>query len=170
MSHNVCLPLVVLLCSASVQADIAVPAGATYQLAGGSVDLACTDLQVSGTAVEGTGGSIAGARNVLITPGGQLDISGGSLQLAQDYANQGTVNSAGGSITRVASVSCPAKGILGVVDPAGQVQPNGATPVPAVQGVALLVLSLLIVCLGGLRFRHRACKALPAFPPVQRRS
>ena len=142
--------------SIPAHADIAVPAGASYQLAGGTTNLACTDFQISGAVTQGSGGATIGARNVQISAGGQMDISGGSLQLAQNYTNQGTVLSTGGAITRVNSANCPAQGLLGTVAPGGQAPLRDAKPVPTLTSIELLALSLMIACMAGLRFRRSA--------------
>lgn len=134
-------------------AQTVVPAGASYRVSGGAIALGCTDLQVSGAFVEGSGASLVGARNVLIQSGGELDISAASLQLAQDYANQGVVKSVGGSITRVDSPACPAKGTLGAVSPGASLTPVTVAPVPGLQGFALLLLSLAVAAWAGLRLR-----------------
>src|SRR5512139_3100673 len=47
------------------RADLIVPANGVVDLAGGTVDLACTDLVVAGTLQVG-GGAIVNARNVTI--------------------------------------------------------------------------------------------------------
>ena len=155
-SRSVWLGVSALLLMAGVaRADIFVPAGASYQLAGGTTNLACTDLQIAGSAASGTGGSVVGAKDVTINAGGQLDISSGSVELAQAYKNQGTVTATGGSITRVGSASCPAKGALGAVDPAGSIATGSVAPVPSLQGGVLMALSLVLACLGGMRLRRR---------------
>ena len=149
--------LAVLLAIGTVaQADIVIPAGASYQKAGSALNLGCTDLQVSGTLVQGAGGSIVNVRNVQINVGGLLDISGASVQLAQNYSNQGSVVATGGSVTRVDSVACPAAGPLGAVDPSGKATAAvAAVPVPSLQPLALLLLSLLLAALGAWRVRRQ---------------
>lgn len=52
------------------QAQWDIPAGASVDMAGGSADLACTDLLVGGMLVVGAGGSVTGVRDVRIAPGG----------------------------------------------------------------------------------------------------
>ncbi|QIL69050.1 hypothetical protein G7048_00770 [Diaphorobacter sp. HDW4B] len=137
------------------RADISIPVGASYQLAGGTTSLACTDLQIAGSATSGVGGAVVNAKDITIRAGGQMDISAGSVELAQDYVNQGSVTATGGGITRVNSASCPAKGALGAVNPAGAISTGTVAPVPLLQADVLIALSLVLACLGGMRLRRR---------------
>ncbi|QIL80138.1 hypothetical protein G7047_09645 [Diaphorobacter sp. HDW4A] len=141
--------------SSTVLAQTVVPAGASYQMSGGAIDLGCTDLQVSGSLVEGSGASLVGARNVLVQSGGELDISAAALQLAQDYSNQGVMKSVGGVMTRVDSPGCPAKGALGPVNLSGTSTPATFVPVPGLHGFAPVLLSLAVAIWTGLRLRSK---------------
>lgn len=145
------LPTTALLVSGIAFSEIRIPPGATVQLAGGSVDLLCSDLQVSGSLALGTGGSAIGARNVQIDMGAQLDLSGSTLQLAQDFHNAGTVLATSGSITRVDSTACPSKGALGLVEPNGPTQPASTVAVPSLQTSSVVLLTLLLAAAAGIR-------------------
>ena len=63
--------LALLAAGQNASADLVVPAGATYALAGGTTDLACTDIVVGGTLDLG-GGTIVNARNVTLSAGGAI--------------------------------------------------------------------------------------------------
>lgn len=121
----------------SVQADWVLPVGASVQLAGGSARLGCTDLQLAG-ALSLSGGSAGSARNVQVAAGAQLNVGAGTVDLAQQWVNQGTVTVTTGGVTRVASAGCP------VVGPAGPVQLAApvpiAVPLPGGSGGAAQVL------------------------------
>lgn len=96
------------------QADWVLPAGASVQLRGGTARLGCTDLQLAGN-LSLSGGSAGAARNVQVAAGGQLDLGSGTVDLAQQWLNQGTVQVTTGSVTRVASAGCPVVGVAGPV-------------------------------------------------------
>ncbi|MCZ8093574.1 MAG: IPTL-CTERM sorting domain-containing protein [Acidovorax sp.] len=104
------------------QADWVLPTGANVQLGGGSVRLGCTDLQLDGV-LSLSGGSVGAARNVQVTAGAQLDVGAGTVDLAQQWSNQGSVSVTTGGVTRVASAGCP------VVGSAGPVQLSAPVPV-----------------------------------------
>ena len=145
-------------------AQFVVPAGSTIDLGGGSADLACTDLLVDGTLVLGAGGSLTGVRDVRIGAGGSLQLAGGSLQLAQQWVNQGAFSAGGGQVVRAAGPACPAVGPLGPFDP---LAPANAVPVPASSPATLGLLAALLAAFGGWRARRRtlARPRQPAFPP-----
>lgn len=135
-------------------AEIRIPSGAALQLARGTVNLGCTDLEIAGKLVQGAEVSTVGARNVQINSGGQLELGGGSLQLSQDFTNAGTVLTGGGNVTRVDSAQCPAKGALGVVNTNEVTVPTSATAVPSLQTYALALLSLMLAAAGCIRSRR----------------
>lgn len=144
-----CLPL------SSAWAFISSPPGSSFDLAGGSVDMMGTDLVVEGVLVLGPGGSITGIRNLIIASGGQLDISGGDIELSQQYTNQGEViNDGGGHVTRVdGGPDNPMVGPPGpiVINPPAA---TSVTPVPGLAGGPLLVLSMLLGAWACLRQRY----------------
>ncbi|THU00267.1 hypothetical protein E9531_10900 [Lampropedia puyangensis] len=140
-----CIPL------GSAWAFISSPPGSYFELNGGYIDLAGTDLVVEGVLILSNGAHITGIRNLVIANGGELDITGATITLSQDYSNQGEVtNQGGGSVTRVdGGPSNPAKGPLGTIDPFAGNTPHTqtATPVPGLNGTLLIVLSLLMAWL-----------------------
>jgi len=81
--------LCVLLSGVLARADVVIPAGGVINLAGGGLDLACTDLIVAGTLVTGSG-RINNVRNVVIQSGGVLDAGASSLNVGGDWFNNGS--------------------------------------------------------------------------------
>ena len=134
------------------QAQWDIPAGASVDMAGGSADLACTDLLVGGMLVVGAGGSVTGVRDVRIAPGGSLVLDGGTLQLSQQWVNQGSFSAGGGQVTRAAGPDCPAVGPLGPFNPLAPATP---VAVPTTSPAGLAVLACLLAALGW-RSRRRA--------------
>lgn len=136
-------PLVAVMAMASAHAQTSIPAGSTVDLGGGSNDLGCTDLLVEGTYIVGAGGAVTGVRNVLISAGGTLSLDGGSLQLSQQWTNQGTFNAGGGQVVRVdGGAGCAAVGPLGPLNFAPP------TPVPVNNPGVLALMALLLGALG----------------------
>lgn len=139
------MPLAALIVATSAQAQWVIPAGSAWDMGGGATDLACTDLVVEGALTVGSGGSVTGVRNVLIASGGSLSLAGGTVQLSQQWTNQGVFTPGGGQVVRVdGGVACPAAGPIG---------PIGLSPasVPATSPGMLAALTLL---LAGLGWRH----------------
>ena len=136
------LPVAMCLVAVSAHADWLIPAGSSWDMGGGSSDLACTDLLVEGALVVGAGGTITGVRNVVIAAGGSLMLDGGTVQLAQQWTNQGTFTAGGGRVVRVdGGVECAAVGPLGPLD-------FSPKPVPATNPGVLAALALLLAGLG----------------------
>ncbi|RUP27060.1 MAG: hypothetical protein EKK45_15015 [Curvibacter sp.] len=106
----------------TAHADWLLPPGASARLGGGQVNLGCTDVQLGGTLSMG-GGRTSAVRNVQVAAGAQLNLDSGSMELAQQWTNQGSVTVTTGSATRVASNGCP------VIGTAGLVQLSTPTPV-----------------------------------------
>lgn len=98
----------------AAHADWVLPPGASAQLGGGQVSLGCTDVQLGGS-LSMAGGRTSAARNVQVAAGAQLNLDSGSIELAQQWANQGSVTVTTGSATRVASAGCPVIGSTGLV-------------------------------------------------------
>jgi hypothetical protein len=59
------------MCAPLAHADLIIPTASTVSLGGGSMDLACTDVVISGT-LDLQGGSLTNVRNVSINAGGAL--------------------------------------------------------------------------------------------------
>lgn len=153
--------LIALLAHGTAHADWVIPAGAVVAMPGGAAaDLACADLYVAGALTVGSGASIVGARNVHIQPGGNVQLASGStVQLAQQWDNQGSVSAAGALVSRVNSATCPAVGPVGALNPTTG-QPQGGTPgvggsVTAVPALGIGPLLGLAAALGGLGWRNR---------------
>ena len=145
------------------QADWVIPAGGVVDAPAGAISLACTDLQVAGVLTIGAGASITDVRNVHIQPGGSLQVaSGGSLQLAQQWRNDGNASATGAQVVRVASADCPTVGTPGPINVSSPDGTFAATPIPTLSGAAL---SGLAVLLGGLAWRTRR-RTSRITPPV----
>lgn len=86
-------------------ADVNVPAGSTFALAGGDLDLACTDLTVAGTLSLGAG-RVLNARHVNIAPGGLLQGDSGSITLAGDWLNAGSFQAGTSRVTITDVAGC----------------------------------------------------------------
>ena len=92
-------------------ADYIVPANASTSLNGASLDLACTDLIIGGNFSLG-GGSVTGARNVIIQAGGTLDAGSGALSLAGNFANSGSFIAGTGNVNFVDIAGCASSGTV----------------------------------------------------------
>ena len=79
------------------RADLTVPAGATTNLASGTVDLACTDLVIGGT-LQVASGAINNVRNITIQGGGTLDGGSGIIQVAGNWSNSGSFVAGSGEV------------------------------------------------------------------------
>ena len=158
------LPAFLLLIAGSVQSQVLIPSGAQINLAGGSAQLACTDLLIHGAAVQGAGANTTGVRNLTVGSGGSLDMAGSSIQLAQQYNNNGTVSAAGGSLVRAGTPSCPAVGQLGAIAPNAIPVAGSAVPVPTIGSISLTLLVFSIGLIGGLRAATRGAFRGRSFP------
>lgn len=75
-------------------------------LAGGSVDLACTDVIVGGSLDLG-GGRLDNVHSVTIQSGGSIALgAAGTITLAGDWSNAGTVNAGTGTVFFVDAPAC----------------------------------------------------------------
>jgi len=93
------------LLAGAAQAQTTIPAGASQSLAGGTWDLACTDLTLGGSL--DLGGGHLTARSITVQGTGTLTLgTGGAVTLAGDWANSGTVTAAGGTVSFVDDVGC----------------------------------------------------------------
>jgi len=77
-----------------------VGAGAGLDLGDGTLDLGCSDLVVAGT-LDAASGLIDRALRVSIEPGGSLEGSLGTLQLAGDWSNAGSFDAGSGTLAFV---------------------------------------------------------------------
>jgi hypothetical protein len=105
--------LTALLCAlaTSVHADLIVPTASTVSLGGGSMDLACTDVVISGT-LDLQGGSLANVRNVSINAGGALVAGSGSITLAGNWTNAGSFTAGTGSVNFIDAPTCAVSSTL----------------------------------------------------------
>lgn len=77
-----------LLAALPVRADLIVPSGATTELNGGTVDLACTDVVVAGTLALGSG-ALRNVRHLTIQAGGTVAGNSGTIEIGGDWHNSG---------------------------------------------------------------------------------
>jgi hypothetical protein len=101
--------LVALLSGVPAHADLLVPAGGSMSLAGGVVDLVCTDVIVGGTLDLG-GGRLDNVRSVTIQAGGNIALgTAGTITLAGDWSNGGgSLNPGTGTVFFVDAPTCAA--------------------------------------------------------------
>ena len=92
-------------------ADYIVPANASTSLNGARLNLACTDLIIGGSFSLG-GGTVTGARNVIIQAGGTLDGGSGTISLAGNFANSGSFVAGTGSVNFVDIAGCASTGMV----------------------------------------------------------
>jgi len=70
-------------------ADVIVPAGSVASLGPGVIDLACTDVVVSGT-LQVNSGQLKNVRSVTINSGGAIDGGSGLIEVGGNWTNSGT--------------------------------------------------------------------------------
>ncbi len=100
-----CAALLATAGAAHAQSSLDVPAGASQTLAGGSMDMACGDVSVEGT-LDLVGGTLTGVRHLRVAAGGQLILGAGSITLAGNWANAGTLSADTGSVNFVDDAAC----------------------------------------------------------------
>jgi hypothetical protein len=83
------LALVLLCVASTAAAQLSIPAGGSFALGGGSLNLGGTDLQVGGLFSLG-GGSVANVVNVVIGAGATLDASSGQITLSGNWSDAGS--------------------------------------------------------------------------------
>jgi hypothetical protein len=95
--------------------DIIVPAGGSFSLAGGAMDLGCTDVIVAGNLQIGSA-LVTNVRNVTIQagtpPDGTLDGGSGSITLAGNWSNSGTFIPGTSSVFFVDNPGCATSSTL----------------------------------------------------------
>lgn len=94
---------------APARADLNVGVGGSFDLAGSTLNLGCTDVIVGGT-LSLSGGSLSNVRNVVIQPGGALSLGSGSITLAGDWTNNAGsgFNAGTGSVNFIDDAACAA--------------------------------------------------------------
>lgn len=119
-----------------------------YHLGSGTTALGCIDLQVAGNVVLASGGNITGVRNLVVTSTGRIDLNGASIQLSQQFTNDGQINDPG-QITRVdGGATCPLQGVAGPVNPHGPTAAPTPEFIPASNGMALGLLAIVLALFG----------------------
>jgi hypothetical protein len=107
--------LVCLLFTTGAYGSVSVPAGGTISLAGGALDLGCTDITVAGNLQVGSA-PITTVRDVTIqagtTPDGTLDGGAGSITLAGNWSNSGIFIPGTSSVFFVDNPPCAASSTL----------------------------------------------------------
>ena len=142
----------------AAHADWVIPPGTSVQLGGGTTSLSCADLLVQGSLSLGAGGAISDARNVTIASTGVLALDGGNVTLAQNWINQGTVNTGGGQVLRAVSQDCTLVGQSGPITVnGGGGSIAGPQAIPALDWRMLFILGLVVAWLG---WRSRRVKNL----------
>ena len=81
--------LFALLSGTPTHAALVIPAGGAVNLAGSTLDLACTDLIIAGTLVTGSA-TINNVRNVVIESGGVLDAGTSTLNVGGSWSKTGS--------------------------------------------------------------------------------
>ena len=99
-----------LLAAAAAQAQLVVPAGATI-VQPGITDLACTDALIDGT-LDLAGGQLINVRHVVIGGGGAILLGSGSITLAGNWSNSGTLNAGTGSVAFVDDAACAGSSLI----------------------------------------------------------
>jgi hypothetical protein len=86
---NICLLLVLLLpAMASAQTGLYVPAGGSYDVGDGTLDLANQNIYVAGDLLVGSGQLTA--QDILIAEGGKMVVGTGAIRLTRNWTNRGT--------------------------------------------------------------------------------
>lgn len=104
-----------LLFATGAYGSITVPTGGSISLAGGAMDLGCTDITVAGNLQVGSA-LITNGHNVTIqantSPDGTLDGGSGSITLAGNWSNSGTFIPGTSSVFFVDNPGCAASSTL----------------------------------------------------------
>ena len=95
----------------SAMADVQVGNGASLSVGGGTIDLGCTDLIVSGS-VNVQSGGITAVDNVDIA-GGTIDGGSGAISASGDWSNQGSFIPGTGSVALVDGCGSTVSGVSG---------------------------------------------------------
>ena len=88
---------VLLLHPGLAAADVIVPAGASWSINGGALDLGCTDQIVAGTLQVGSG-QVLNARHITIQSGGVVDGGSGAIELGGNWSNNGGFLAGAGTV------------------------------------------------------------------------
>jgi hypothetical protein len=91
------LALAAAIFASAARADLVVPAGSLMTLGPGTVDLACTDVVVSG-ALQVNSGQLRNVRSFTIASGGSVDGGSGLIEVGGNWTNAGGFNAAVGTV------------------------------------------------------------------------
>lgn len=80
----------------AASAQLVVPEGASMDLGGGTLSLACQPMDISGS-YNLSGGTVSEASSLQVDPGGSLNVQG-RLEVGGDFSNAGQVNASAGSV------------------------------------------------------------------------
>lgn len=126
--------------------------GSSTHLGGGVHDFGCTDVLINGALTLGAGASVTGVKSLTISPTGSLNLSGASMELAEQFSNLGAVTADAGTLSRVGTSNCPAVGTPGRIN----LNPQQAiTPVPTLDVLGLGLLSAALALIAGMVTRRR---------------
>lgn len=78
-------------------ADLIVPSGSLASIGPGTIDLACSDVVVSGT-LQVNSGQLRNVRSVTINPGGAIDGGSGLIEVGGNWTNSGTFIAGAGAV------------------------------------------------------------------------
>lgn len=135
----------------TAQAQLVLPEGAAFDLGSGTFDLACSDFRVAGQVVMGSAGVVASVRDLAVMPNGSIHLNGASIQLAQDFTNDGQIIGPG-QVTRLdGGAACPLKGQAGPLN----YGPPAPTPVPTINSMVAGLLGLMLALMGARRLSRR---------------
>jgi len=93
--------------SAPAFADLTIPGGGSFDLAGGTMDLGCTDVSVAGNLTLGAG-TLINVRNFTVLAGGSVNAGSGQISLAGNWANSGSFAAGTSSVKFVDAPACAA--------------------------------------------------------------
>jgi len=94
---NFCRLLVLLLpAMAWAQTGLYVPAGGSYDVGDGTVDLANQNIYVAGDLLVGSGQITA--QDILVVEGGRVVVGTGSIRLTRNWTNRGTFDAGSSTV------------------------------------------------------------------------
>ena len=94
---NICRVLLLLLpAMAFAQTGLYVPAGGSYDVGDGTVDLANQNIYVAGDLLVGSGQITA--QDILIVEGGRIVVGNGSIRLTRNWTNRGTFDAGSSTV------------------------------------------------------------------------
>ena len=111
---NICRILLLLLpAMAFAQTGLYVPAGGSYDVGDGTVDLANQNIYVAGDLLVGSGQITA--QDILIVEGGRVVVGTGSIRLTRNWTNRGTFEAGSSTVYFETEPATASTGSLGQV-------------------------------------------------------